>query len=123
LFPVSSQDIAEIALDQIGLPNTRRLAVVDKNRDLFIANVRRFGKTGGGSGNSSGSSHQQQSSGKIGAMVQSLKWNTECNMLAALQVLNKLKKPHLRRNFFFASFSGRIPRGSIDLHALKVLQY
>ena len=73
------QEIAEISLDQIGLPNTRKLAVVDKNRDLFVANVRQYkGGSGGGSG-------QQQASGKIGAMVQSLKWNSDSNMLAALQ--------------------------------------
>ena len=70
------QEIAEISLDQIGLPNTRKLAVVDKNRDLFVANVRQY---------KGGSSGQQQSSGKIGAMVQSLKWNSDSNMLAALQ--------------------------------------
>ena len=86
------QEIAEIALDQIGLPNTRKLAVVDKNRDLFIANVRRFGSGSGREGSSSSkgsgsgsSGGQQHLSGKIGAMVQSLKWNTDCNMLAALQ--------------------------------------
>ena len=72
------QEIAEISLDQIGLPNTRKLAVVDKNRDLFVANVRQY--KGGSSG-----SGQQQASGKIGAMVQSLKWNSDSNMLAALQ--------------------------------------
>ena len=77
------QEIAEISLDQIGLPNTRKLAVVDKNRDLFVANVRQYkGGHGGGGGGGSG---QQQSSGKIGAMVQSLKWNSDSNMLAALQ--------------------------------------
>ena len=74
------QEIAEISLDQIGLPNTRKLAVVDKNRDLFVANVRQYkGGHGGGGGG------QQQGSGKVGAMVQSLKWNSDSNMLAALQ--------------------------------------
>ena len=73
------QEIAEISLDQIGLPNTRKLAVVDKNRDLFVANVRQYNKGGHGGGGG------QQSSGKIGAMVQSLKWNSDSNMLAALQ--------------------------------------
>lgn len=50
---VHRQEIAEIELDQIGLPNQRKLAVVDKNRDLFLANVRRFGQASG----------QQQTSG------------------------------------------------------------
>ena len=53
--------------------------MVDKNRDLFVANVRQY------KGGSSGGSGQQQASGKIGAMVQSLKWNSDSNMLAALQ--------------------------------------
>ena len=69
------QEIAEIALDQIGLPNQRKLAIVDKNRDLFLASVRRFGQA----------SSQQQNSGKIGSMIQSLKWNTTTNMLATIQ--------------------------------------
>ena len=53
--------------------------MVDKNRDLFVANVRQYNKGGHGGGGG------QQSSGKIGAMVQSLKWNSDSNMLAALQ--------------------------------------
>ena len=36
--------IVEIALDQTGLPNERKLAIVDKNRDLYITNVRKVGK-------------------------------------------------------------------------------
>ena len=51
---VHRQEIAEIELDQIGLPNQRKLAIVDKNRDLFLANVRRFGQASG----------QQQTSGE-----------------------------------------------------------
>ncbi len=41
---VHKQEVAEVALDQVGLPNTRKLALVDKNRDLFILGVRRFGQ-------------------------------------------------------------------------------
>ena len=33
-------EISEIALDQSGNSNDRKLAFVDKNRDLFIVNVR-----------------------------------------------------------------------------------
>lgn len=75
------QEIAEIALDQVGLPNSRQLAIVDKNRDLFLVKVRRFGHAGGGGGGG----QPGQTSGKIGAMVHSLKWNANCNMLAAIQ--------------------------------------
>ena len=69
-------EIMEIALDQTGLPNQRKMAFVDKNRDLFLSgiNFRSTGKT-----------TTQQAPGKLGAMIQSLKWNTDCNMLAALQ--------------------------------------
>jgi hypothetical protein len=30
-----------VALDQTGLPNERKLAIVDKNRDLYLVNVRK----------------------------------------------------------------------------------
>ena len=72
----TSQEIAEIALDQTGLPNQRKLAFVDKNRDLFLTNIR-FSRTTGGSNSSS--------PGKLGSMVQSIKWNAGCNMLASVQ--------------------------------------
>ena len=72
----TSQEIAEIALDQTGLPNQRKLAFVDKNRDLFLTNIR-FSRTTGGSNSSS--------PGKLGSMVQSIKWNSGCNMLASVQ--------------------------------------
>jgi intraflagellar transport protein 80 len=76
-------EVAEIALDQVGLPNQRKLAIVDKNRDLFLAHVRRFGGAGVGGGQQQ---HQHQlTSGKIGTMVQSMRWNSGCNILAAIQ--------------------------------------
>lgn len=37
-------EIVEIALDQKGLTNERKIAFIDKNRDLFITSVKRFGK-------------------------------------------------------------------------------
>ena len=46
------QEVAEVALDQAGLPNARKMAIVDKNRDLFLVAVRRFGQGGGGGGSS-----------------------------------------------------------------------
>ncbi len=33
----------EIALDQCGTANERRLAIVDKNRDLYLTQVRVYG--------------------------------------------------------------------------------
>ena len=33
----------EIALDQCGPPTERRLAIIDKNRDLYLTSVRTFG--------------------------------------------------------------------------------
>jgi len=64
-------EIVEIALDQTGLPNERKLAIVDKNRDLHLTNVRKFGKS--------------NTTGKLGAMIQSLCWSQDCNMLVAVQ--------------------------------------
>jgi hypothetical protein len=36
--------VIEVALDQTGLPNERKLAIVDKNRDLYLVNVRKVGE-------------------------------------------------------------------------------
>ena len=69
-------EIAEVALDQVGLQNQRKLAFVDKNRDLFLTSLAfRTAKSNSCIG----------APGKLGAMVLSLKWNTEANMLTALQ--------------------------------------
>ena len=69
-------EIAEIALDQVGHQTQRKLAYVDKNRDLFLTNL----------GFRSSSKSIKQAPGKLGSMVLSLNWNTEANMLTALQV-------------------------------------
>ena len=69
-------EIAEIALDEVGHQTQRKLAFVDKNRDLFLTNL----------GFRSSSKSIKQAPGKLGSMVLSLKWNTESNMLTALQV-------------------------------------
>ena len=68
---VHKQDVVEIALEQTGPAHERKLAIIDKNRDLHLVSVRRLG---------SGSV-----SGKLGAMVQSLRWSSDCSMLAAMQ--------------------------------------
>ncbi|XP_039217035.1 intraflagellar transport protein 80 homolog isoform X2 [Crotalus tigris] len=64
-------EIVEIALDQKGLTNERKIAFIDKNRDLYITSVKRFGK--------------EQKIIKIGTMVHTLAWNDSCNILCGLQ--------------------------------------
>lgn len=64
-------EIVEIALDQKGLTSERKIAFIDKNRDLFITSVKRFGK--------------EQKIVKIGSMVQSLAWNDTSNILCGIQ--------------------------------------
>lgn len=61
-------DIVMIGLDQQGPANERLLAFIDKNRDLYLQEV----KTG-------------SRSIKITVMAHALSWNDEANMLAALQ--------------------------------------
>ncbi|NXG08602.1 IFT80 protein, partial [Sakesphorus luctuosus] len=64
-------EIVEIALDQKGLTSERKIAFIDKNRDLYITSVKRFGK--------------EQKIVKIGTMVQSVAWNDISNILCGLQ--------------------------------------
>ncbi|XP_064614881.1 intraflagellar transport protein 80 homolog [Liolophura sinensis] len=63
-------EVMEIALDQCGTSNERRLVIVDKNRDLYITSVRVFGT--------------DRKIIKLGTMVHSLSWNDSTNMLSAL---------------------------------------
>ncbi|XP_072035269.1 intraflagellar transport protein 80 homolog [Amphiura filiformis] len=63
-------DVLEVSLDCCGPASERRLALVDKNRDLYLTNVRTFGKP--------------PKIVKLGNMVTSLAWNDSTNMLAAL---------------------------------------
>lgn len=64
-------EIVEIALDQGGQLNDRKIAFIDKNRDLYISPVRKFGK--------------EQISIKIGSMVHTLAWNDVSNILCGIQ--------------------------------------
>ncbi|KAK2538520.1 Ift80 [Columba guinea] len=64
-------EIVEIALDQKGLTIERKIAFIDKNRDLYITSVKRFGK--------------EQKIVKIGTMVQTLAWNDTSNILCGIQ--------------------------------------
>ncbi|XP_046379883.1 intraflagellar transport protein 80 homolog [Haliotis rufescens] len=63
-------EVMEIALDQFGPAAERRLAIIDKNRDLYLTSVRVFGT--------------DRKSVKLGTMIQSLAWNDDTNMLAAM---------------------------------------
>ncbi|NXG16344.1 IFT80 protein, partial [Grallaria varia] len=64
-------EIVKIALDQKGLTSERKIAFIDKNRDLYITSVKRFGK--------------EQKIVKIGTMVQTLAWNDTSNILCGIQ--------------------------------------
>ncbi|XP_070099120.1 intraflagellar transport protein 80 homolog isoform X5 [Equus caballus] len=64
-------EVLEIALDQKGLTNDRKIAFIDKNRDLYITSVKRFGK--------------EEQIIKLGTMVHTLAWSDTCNILCGLQ--------------------------------------
>ncbi|PIK56093.1 putative intraflagellar transport protein [Apostichopus japonicus] len=64
-------EVIEVHLDHCGPPAERRLAIIDKNRDLYLSTVRNFGKPA--------------KVVKLGTMIYSLAWNDQTNMLAALQ--------------------------------------
>ncbi|ELT91803.1 hypothetical protein CAPTEDRAFT_169559 [Capitella teleta] len=63
-------EVMEVYLDQCGTATERRLAIVDKNRDLYLTQVRVYGK--------------DRKTVKLSTMINSLLWNDETNMLAAL---------------------------------------
>ncbi|XP_033323231.1 intraflagellar transport protein Oseg5 isoform X1 [Megalopta genalis] len=66
---VHLQDITRVALNQIGGPNERQVALIDLNKDLFLVSVRStgFGRVC-----------------KIAAMAQDIAWATDANVLAAM---------------------------------------
>lgn len=64
-----SMAIIQIALDQSGPASDRRVAILDKNRDLFLVQL----KT------------QHKDFQKLGGQIQSYQWNTDENMLSAIQ--------------------------------------
>ncbi|KAK2191278.1 hypothetical protein NP493_56g04017 [Ridgeia piscesae] len=67
---IHTMDIMEVALDQSGSASERRLAFVDKNRDLYLTQVRVYGSA--------------RKTVKLSTMIQSMAWNDTHNMLAAL---------------------------------------
>ncbi|KAG9348323.1 hypothetical protein JZ751_002058 [Albula glossodonta] len=64
-------EVMEIALDQCGMSTDRKIALIDKNRDLYLTSVRRFGR--------------EQKISKIGTMVHTMAWNDSANILCGIQ--------------------------------------
>uniref|UniRef100_T1J418 Uncharacterized protein n=1 Tax=Strigamia maritima TaxID=126957 RepID=T1J418_STRMM len=64
-------EVLDIKLDQCGSASERRLAFIDKNRDLYFLAIRTFG-----------AGFRAE---KLGVMVNSICWNDTTNMLAAVQ--------------------------------------
>ncbi|XP_066565455.1 intraflagellar transport protein 80 homolog isoform X1 [Amia ocellicauda] len=67
-------EVVEVALDQCGTANERKIALIDKNRDLYLTPVRRFGR--------------EPKMNKIGTMVHTLAWNDTANILCGIQDTN-----------------------------------
>uniref|UniRef100_A0AAR2IHX4 Intraflagellar transport 80 homolog (Chlamydomonas) n=1 Tax=Pygocentrus nattereri TaxID=42514 RepID=A0AAR2IHX4_PYGNA len=64
-------EVMEIALDQCGPSSDRKIALIDKNRDLYLTSVRRLGR--------------EHSMHKIGTMVHTMAWNDSANILCGIQ--------------------------------------
>ncbi|KAB5535534.1 hypothetical protein PHYPO_G00118800 [Pangasianodon hypophthalmus] len=64
-------EVMEIALDQCGASKDRKIALIDKNNDLYLTSVRRLGR--------------EQSMHKIGSMVHTMAWNDSANILCGIQ--------------------------------------
>ncbi|XP_026225134.1 intraflagellar transport protein 80 homolog [Anabas testudineus] len=64
-------EVVEIALDQCGPSTERKIALIDKNRDLYLTSVRNLGR--------------EPKICKIGSMVHSLAWNDAANILCGIQ--------------------------------------
>ena len=81
-WSIASSCWSHLVTFQTGHSTSRLLAFVDKNRDLFLTRIRFRPMT---SSAASGVANQPLSA-KLGSMVQSMQWNTECNMLATIRV-------------------------------------
>ncbi|XP_064159238.1 intraflagellar transport protein 80 homolog [Anguilla rostrata] len=64
-------EVVEIALDQCGAASDRKIALIDKNRDLYLTSVRRLGR--------------EDKTNKIGTMVHTMAWNDSANILCGIQ--------------------------------------
>ncbi|XP_012693880.1 intraflagellar transport protein 80 homolog [Clupea harengus] len=65
-------EVMEIALDQCGPASDRKIALIDKNRDLYLSSVRHL-------------SRSEHSIIKIGTMVKTIAWNDSVNILSGVQ--------------------------------------
>ncbi|XP_067307985.1 intraflagellar transport protein 80 homolog [Pseudorasbora parva] len=68
---IHKTEVVLIALDQCGSSNDRRIALIDKNRDLYLTSVRKLGRA--------------HSIYKIGSMVDTVAWNDSANILCGVQ--------------------------------------
>ncbi|XP_038162299.1 intraflagellar transport protein 80 homolog [Cyprinodon tularosa] len=64
-------EVSELALDQCGPSTERKIALIDKNRDLYLTFVHHLGK--------------DPKICKIGSMVHSMAWNNTANILCGIQ--------------------------------------
>ncbi|XP_076002159.1 intraflagellar transport protein 80 homolog [Genypterus blacodes] len=64
-------EVVEIALDQCGPSTERKIALIDKNRDLYLTSVRHLGR--------------EPKICKIGNMLHSVAWNDAANILCGIQ--------------------------------------
>lgn len=63
-------EVVDIALDQCGLSNERKIAFIDKNRDLYLTSIHHPGR--------------EPNICKIGSMVHSMAWNDSANILCGI---------------------------------------
>uniref|UniRef100_A0A0M3IE26 WD_REPEATS_REGION domain-containing protein n=1 Tax=Ascaris lumbricoides TaxID=6252 RepID=A0A0M3IE26_ASCLU len=68
---VHTNEIVEVAVDQCGMANERKVAFIDKSFDCFICLVKTYGIS--------------QRIAKLGAMVTNVRFNDQTNMLAGLE--------------------------------------
>ncbi|KAM4566832.1 intraflagellar transport protein 80 homolog [Odontesthes bonariensis] len=64
-------EVVDIALDQCGPSTERKIALIDKNRDLYLTSVRHLGR--------------EPKICKIGSMVHCVAWNDSANILCGIQ--------------------------------------
>ncbi|XP_077396712.1 intraflagellar transport protein 80 homolog isoform X2 [Festucalex cinctus] len=64
-------EVVEVALDQCGPSTERKIALIDKNRDLYLTSVRYLGR--------------EPKICKIGSMIHSMAWNNAANILCGVQ--------------------------------------
>ncbi|TMS07418.1 Intraflagellar transport protein 80-like protein [Larimichthys crocea] len=64
-------EVVEVALDQCGPSTERKIALIDKNRDLYLTSARHLGR--------------EPKICKIGSMVHCMAWNDGANILCGVQ--------------------------------------